>query len=110
MRSKFLKLSVIFVLMLSFVAIGCDAETCNSLKAQLNNLVGDIERIAEERRKVDEEGKDMGRAMELFQQEQNLRSRFAQTAADYIAKGCEEKTGEVPTLPPMMPVTETAFE
>ena len=48
--------------------------------------------------------------MELFQQEQNLRNTFAQTAADYIAKGCEEKTGEVPTLPPMMPVTETAFE
>jgi len=110
MRSRILKLSVLAVLMLSFVAVGCDADTCKSLKAQLNNLVGDIERIAEERRKVDAEGKDMGRAMELFQEEQNLRNRFASTAADYIAKGCEERTGGVPPLPPMMPVTETAFE
>lgn len=110
MRNRFMKLSVVLVLILSFVAVGCDADTCKSLRAQLKNLVGDIERIAEERRQADAEGKDMQKAMKLFQEEQNLRSRFAATAEEYIAKGCEERTGDVPTLPPMMPVTETAFE
>ena len=82
MRNRLLKLSVIAVLMLSFVAVGCDGETCKSLKAQLKNLIGDIERIAEERRKVDAEGKDMGKAMELFQEEQNLRTGLARLLID----------------------------
>lgn len=110
MSNRFLKLSVIFVLMLSFIAAGCDGETCKGLKAQLDSLEIRIKEVADERRKVDAEGTDMGKAMELFQEERNLRSSFADTAATYIAKGCEERTGDVPTLPPMMPVTETAFE
>ncbi len=110
MRSRLLKLSVIGVLMLSFAVVGCGEETCKAFKARLDSLAIDIAKIADERRKVDAGGKDMGKALELHQQEINARNQFAETAEQYIAKGCEEKTGEVPTLPPMMPVTETAFD
>ena len=109
MRNRFIKLSVVAVLMLSFLAVGCPTE-CDKLKGQLDSLRLQIFDIIEERQKVDAEGKDMGRALELHQQESNLRRQYETTSDKYRAAGCEGETGEVPSLPPMMPVTETAFE
>jgi len=110
MRSKFLKLSVITVLLLSFAAIGCPDRDCQKLKNKLEELQNKIIMIANERRMVDEEGKDMAAALRLHQEELNARRNFAETAEQYIAKGCQERTGDVPSLPPMNPVTETQFE
>jgi len=110
MRSKFLKLSVIAVLLLSFAAIGCSEETCKNLKDQLESLQNQIIIIANKRRGVDQKGEDMSAALKLFQQEVNARRNFDDTADRYRAKGCEGKTGDVPALPPMNPVTETQFE
>ncbi|MEM7009236.1 MAG: hypothetical protein AAF462_08905 [Thermodesulfobacteriota bacterium] len=106
MRSKYLKLSVLAVLMLSFVAVGCSEETCKGLLAQLQSLQNQIISIANERMKVDAKGDDMGRAVELYQQEMNARRNFSETAERYIARGCQEKTGDVPSIPPMNPATE----
>ena len=107
---RLLKLSVFAVLMLSFITVGCSEETCKGLLSQLQGLQNDIVTITNKRKAVDAEGKDMSAAIELFQQEVNARRNFAETAERYIAKGCEGKTGDVPSIPPMNPVTETQFE
>ncbi len=113
MRSKLLKLSVVAVLMLSFVAVGCSEESCKDLLSQLNGLQNDIIDIANKRRAMDAAGKPgtANEAARLKEKEEGLRARFGDTAARYIAKGCQERTGDpVPSLPPINPVTETAFE
>lgn len=108
---RLLTLSVLLLLMAgSFSIVGCSEETCKGLLSQLQSLQNQIVDIANKRIAVDQEGTDMGAAQELFQQEQNARRNFSETAERYIAKGCQDKTGDVPALPPMNPVTETAFE
>jgi len=109
MRSKFLKLSVIAVLLLSFAAIGCSEETCKNLLSQLESLQNQIIDVANKRREMDAKGTPgtANEAAQLQELEAGLRGRFAETAARYIAKGCK---GDVPSLPLPNPVTETQFE
>ena len=109
MRSRMLKLTVISVLMLSFFAVGCKTE-CERLKDQLDDVRLDIFDTQLERKAVDAQGTNMGKALELAQKEENLRKRYKALSKEYIAKGCEGKTGEVPPLPPEMTINETLFE
>lgn len=110
MRRLLTLVVLLFLVVGSFSVVGCDGESCKQLRAQLNNLKGDIERIAQQRREADAKGEDMGTAVELHQQELNARNNFAATKAKYEAQGCVERTGEPPSIPPMEQFGETLFE
>ena len=110
---KLLRLSVCVALVFSFLAVGCSEESCKDLLRQLNSLQNDIIDVANKRREMDAKGTPgtANEAAQLKELEDGLRARFADTAARYIAKGCQERTGEpVPPLPPQQPVTETVFD
>jgi hypothetical protein len=110
MRRLLTLCALALLLVSSFSVVGCDGESCKQLKAQLKNLKGDIERLAQQRRDADAKGEDMGSALELHQQEINARNNFAAIKAKYEGQGCVERTGEAPSLPPMEQFGETQFE
>ena len=110
MRRLLTLVALLLLLAGSFSVVGCDGESCKQLEAQLKNIKGDIERLAQLRREADAKGEDMGSAVELHQQELNARNNFAATKAKYEAQGCVGRTGEPPSLPPMEQFGETQFE
>lgn len=110
MRRLITLCALVLLLVSSFSVVGCDGESCKKLLEQLENLELQIKDLDRQRRDADAKGEDMNEATELFRQEKNARRTFSETADKYIAKGCVEKTGDVPTLPPMNPLTETVFE
>lgn len=109
---RVLILSLFAVLMLTFAVGGCSEDSCKNLLSRLNDLQNQIIDIQNKRRDMDAAGKPgtANEAAQLKELEDGLRAQFATTAAEYIAKNCEKRTGEpVPSLPNPMPITETPF-
>jgi len=108
---KVLTLSAFLLLLVaSFSVVGCNEESCKDLYNQLESLQNQIIELANKRRDADSKGDDMSSALELYQQEVNARNNFEQIKNKYEARGCVERTGDAPSLPPFEQISETQFE